>query len=1061
MSRALKDLLLSKGLDDLYDPFAKEAIDADILPQLTDEDLKEIGLKLGQRKRFRAAMGRNSETTPGRVKMAAERRQLTVAFCDLVGSTNLATTLDPEDLRKVITAYLDATVATMQAHGGYLAYTQGDGLMIYFGYPVAQEDDASRAIRAALATVEVVPGLKTPAPEPLSVRVGVATGRVVVGDMAGDSVAPQDFVVGETPNLASRMQSLAEPGEVIVAGTTRQLASGDFEFEPRGTAEVKGFDEPRAVFAVRGEASVRSRFEARAVDGVQPVVGRSTELGWLASQWDAARSGKGTICLIKGPPGIGKSRLVRGLYSSAGRAAIEWQCAPHLSNRALHPIVAELERNAAINRNDKAEDRQRKAAKFVENAAELSEGDLRLLASLVGAPLADDEPMEAPVRARLTLEMLVRRVSGMAADGPALVVLEDAHWADPTTLEFLDLLAGRISEFSLLLIVTARPEFAPTGVLSATGEQLNLQPLGPDAGMELVRSIGGSQALPMALARQIIDKTDGVPLYVEELTKSILDMVPESGALATEMIDMIDIPATLQDSLMSRLDRTGPAKEVAQLGAVIGREFTVPMVRAIVPDGVDLEGALVRLLDSGLLHRGGLMGPEYYVFNHALVQDTAYESMLRTKRQEIHLKLARAMLDSNPAFGVQEPEIVAWHCEVGGLIEEAIVHWTAAGREAVSRAANLAAVNYLQSALRLLMMQPEGKPRDATELGLQMMLAAAYMSSVGWGSDSVEKASMRSQELAQELGDGQSLFGATWIRWTYYYLGGQMGRALEMAQTIRHMAEAGPPGIATLAAAHALSYTHYSRGEIREAIDAVEWGLPYFDLEVDTQMIPVFQLASGNALHTIGVSSYWLLGQEVKSEEMRDRALQISAVLEHAPNRTHCLHVSSWSLMFSRQWERLREFAGMAREIAENESLLLWIPMCDAYLGVAEIGEGSIAPGLELLDRGLAGMRSLGTKLTVSQFEICAADCLVRNGYPEMAFERLEKIVGDVIEREERLIWSEYLRVRGEALCAMGQNEEGLAEIAAAIEEARSRGTLPLLERAEESFSAIRAETVV
>ncbi|MGI9389627.1 MAG: adenylate/guanylate cyclase domain-containing protein, partial [Boseongicola sp.] len=988
MTRELQDLFAQKGLEDLYKLFAAEDVDTSMVRELTDDDLKEIGLSLGQRKRFRAAIkaDTNSEQTTSR--MPAERRQLTVAFCDLVGSTALATALDPEDLRKVISSYLDTAVGVMKAHSGYLAYTQGDGLMIYFGYPVAHEDDPARAVRASLATVAAIQGMETLAPEPLNVRIGVATGRVVVGDIVGESAAPRDFVVGETPNLAARMQSLAQPGEVVIAEVTQQLASGVFDFDDRGKFSVKGFDEPLSVFAVKGENTGKSRFDARTVDGVQPIVGRQTELNLLAKNWDKAQAGKGRICLIEGPPGIGKSRLVRSVYSLADGAALEWQCARHLSNRALHPMAAALEREAGIRRGDAEDVRRAKAAALIADISGMSESDLPRLASLAGAPMADDAQLDAQVRARLTLDFLVRRVEGKTHTGPALVALEDAHWADPTSLEFLDLLIEHIPELPILLLVTYRPEFEPSEALISAGEILTLEPLAIDAGIDLVTSIGGTRALDAILARRIIEKTDGVPLFVEELTKAIIDSAPSDGAITADTLDAMDIPATLQDSLMSRLDRTGPSKEIAQLGAVIGREFTATMIRAIAPKDADVDGALLQLEDAELLNRTGLMGPDYFVFNHALVQDTAYESILRSKRQEVHLALARAMLDRHPAFGAQEPETIARHCEVGGLVEDAIEHWTAAGQEAVARAANLAAVNYLQSALRLLSTQPEGKQRDATELGLQMTLAAACMSSFGWGSDSVEKASIRAQELAQVLEDGQSLFGATWIRWTYYFLGGQMHKALEMAQTIRQMAEAVPSGIANVAAAHAQSFTHYSRGEIREAIEAIEWGLPSFDLETDRQMLPVFQLASGNALHTMSANVYWLLGQEAKSEEMRDKALEISAALEHVPNRTHCLHVSSWSLMFSRQWARLRERATMARQIAEDESLLLWIPMCDAYLGVAQIAEGEIEEGLALLDSGLAGMRALGTKLTMSQFEICAADGLVRAGRAEKALER-------------------------------------------------------------------------
>ena len=335
-----------------------------------------------------------------------------------------------------------------------------------------------------------------------------------------------------------------------------------------------------------------------------------------------------------------------------------------------------------------------------------------------------------------------------------------------------------------------------------------------------------------------------------------------------------------------------------------------------------------------------------------------------------------------------------------------------------------------------------------------MGFAAACMSTFGWGSDLVEKAAERAQKLAENLGDGEALFGATWIRWTYYYLAGDQRKALELAKTIRQMAEAGPPGVATLAAAHAVGFTHYSRGELLQAIEVLEWGRTIFDIELDRHMLPAFQLASGNALHTISASVYWILGETEKSDQMRTRALEISVELEHMPNRVHCLHVSSWSLMFNRDWSRLRKHIIMTRKIAEDENLLLWIPMCDAYLAIADIGEGDIERGQRLLDSGLSGMLELGTKLTMPQFVICAADALLTAGHPDKALARLDEIGQDMQVREELLLWSEFLRIRGAALLQLGRKQQGLADLKAAVSEAQRYERGPLLRRAKESLAA-------
>ena len=545
MSRELQLLLASHSLEDCYGRLADEDIDIDVLPSLSEDDLKEIGFKLGERKRLMKAVA-DIVTPKDMPKMPAERRNLTVAFCDLVGSTNLASVLDPEDLRSVITQYLDTAVATMRTYGGHLAYTQGDGLMIYFGYPQASEDDALQAIRAGLATVDAVRSLQSKAPDGLNVRIGVATGRVVVGDMVGDATAPKDFVVGETPNLAARLQSLANPGEVLVADQTHELSSGAFEFEPRGVQQIKGFEKARAVFAVKSEVNAKSRFDARAADGLRPIIGRENALSTLESMWAACAQGKGGIALIEGPAGIGKSRLIRSLFNTARAPSLEWQCAPHLSNRALHPITGELERAAGILRSDDAVARHDKAKAIISSDAGLNEYDMEALASLFGYRSEDAGQTDALALARRSRDMVVRRVFSTTKSGPAIAVLEDAHWADPVTLELLDTLADRIDSEPLLLIVTYRPGYTPSPIVQDAATHLPLEPLSEQQSKKLMANVTDGNGLPDALAKRVLEKADGVPLYVEEMTKAILEVFPDPFAMHSDKLDQIAVPATLR-----------------------------------------------------------------------------------------------------------------------------------------------------------------------------------------------------------------------------------------------------------------------------------------------------------------------------------------------------------------------------------------------------------------------------------------------------------------------------------------------------------------------------------
>lgn len=1057
--------LRDAGLGALHKRFEDEDIDETLLKHLTDDDLRDLSLSLGQRKRFRAAIEAESARGPSTHSVVpssipAERRQLTVAFCDLVGSTQLATRLDPEDLRKVIATYLEISIGTMQAHGGHLAYSQGDGIMVYFGYPVAQEDDAERAVRAALATITAVQGIKTMVPEGINARIGIATGRVVVGDLVAESVTPQDFVVGETPNLASRLQGLAEPGEIMVSGETRVLAGGVFDYEPRGAVEFKGFADPRPVFRVISENAATSRFHARTADGVQPIMGRETELETLSLLWEEARAGQGRVGLIAGPAGIGKSRLIRSFVRIAGVQPVELHCAPHLANRALHPLILELEQAAGLMRGKRDEASHNKLEMLVSTSPRLTAEDLPLLSNFLR--IETDEPVEldAARRARLTRDLLIRRMVGMTdAEGPVLVILEDAHWADAATQDFLDTLVGELVDLPLLLIITHRPEFETPPGYAALGARLDVAPLDEGAALALIGNISGNRKLPSMLVRQILEKTDGIPIFIEELTKSILDAVPAASAVTAETLDAITIPATLQDSLMSRLDRMGSAKEIAQLGAVIGRQFTEAMVAAVAPVDVDVSNALAQLAEAGILLRGGYKEPDSFVFNHALVQDTAYESLLRSRRQDLHFSLARQMLDGHPEFGVQEPEIIARHCEFGELYEDAVTHWIEAGRHAADRAANLPAITYLQSALRLLKALPEDRERDGTELGIQMALAPAYMAIYGWGAVEVERSSKRSQELAHALGDGQSLFGATWGLWTNYLLRGEMNDALATAKLLKAMAEAGPPGTLAVPVAHAMLYSHFFRGELAEGLAALEVGLEHFDLEVERQMLPVFQLSSGSALFSLGSSLLWLLGRDEEAYEMRRKAINISEALDHAPTLVQCLAVSSMFLVYGRDWPLLKESMIRANRVSEEEDFLYFKPMQEIYLGLEQGFNGEPEAGLERIFTLVEFVKGAGSPLTLAQSEIYAAEILVENGQPVEALKQMETLGSDAYRRGERLNWSEYYRVRGRAQLANGDAAEAQRDFELALAEAMQHGAIPFIQRAKASLAEI-AETI-
>lgn len=1056
LADALFSLLQSADLEEIHDVFIKEDIDEPLARTLSNGDLKELGLSLGQRRRFLAAIAE----PVAEPRQNVERRQLTVAFCDLVGSTQLATQLDPEDLRDVISAYLDTGIATMQAHGGHLAYTQGDGIMVYFGYPVAQEDDAQRALRAALAAIKAVANLQTRVPQGLQVRLGVATGRVVVGDIMGSASAPQDFVVGETPNLASRLQTLAQPGEIIVSGETHALTRGFFDFEPHSEVELKGFADPVPVFRVKAENATRSRFDARASHGVQPLVGRSTELSQLLSLWDKAKDGHGCVGLVEGPPGIGKSRILRALQNEIRSTPLEWQCAPHLVNRALHPMVRELERAAGIDRGLAPEEQLDKLNTLIAATPNLSLDDFGLLADLLQIEGVDPPTFDVAVKARRTVDAMARRVSGIASAGePLLLVLEDAHWADTASLEFLDHLVTMIGKLPILLIITFRPEYQPPEEFLKHGEHIQLVPLGTDSVNELVALVGGANDLPATLTRQIAEKTDGVPLFVEELTKIILNALPDlSRGVTSEMLATLNIPSTLQDSLMSRLDNMQRSKEVAQLGAVIGREFTAPMLEAIAPADVDVTASLDELVTAELLNRNGLSGPDYYVFNHALVQDTAYESILKSRRQEIHLTLARAMLDGNVAFRAPEPETIARHCDIGGLTDEAITYWTRAGHEALNRAANLPAVLYLNAALRCLEKMPEGQTRDGTELGIQMALMPAAMSIYGWGAPEVEASAFRARDLAGSLGDGQALYGATWGIWTMHFLRGEMDACLDAAIQTHAMAQgAGAPMLLTTAD-HAVGYSQFWRGELREATERFRSGNARYDPDIEAAIIGNFQFSSSLAIRIFGSGTLWLCGETEEAAEVRDSALALIDEQVHPPSMAYGLGGLCQTFALQEDWERLDRLSARCLAIAQEEGFILWQFVAETQCAIAR-GKNRGEHADAINDYMIARDRflSTGTRLTDILYYPAVGDLMIATGQTDEALALAQSGIAQANARNEKINLAELYRMRGLCQQELGNPSEAMLDFKTAAQVAASQGAIALERRAVAAMNKIMA----
>ncbi len=758
----LKHFLDGLGLGQHFELLSRNDIDIDILPDLSDHDLAALGLSLGHRRKLMAAAQRRAAAAPPSAiererpqEGQAERRQVTVMFADLVGSTALSGRLDPEDFGRLVRQYQDACAGVVARFDGFLAKFMGDGVLAYFGYPQAHEDGAERAARAGL---ELVAAVQRIGDGTLAARVGIATGLVVVGEIIGSGTAQEQTIVGETPNLAARLQALAEPHGVLIAGITRRLLGELFDYAFLGEHAMKGIAEPVGVWRVLRESETRSRFQAVREAGV--LVGRTQETALLAERWQLARGGEGQVVLLAGEAGIGKSRLVEALVEGIRderHVCVRMQCSPYHRNTALYPVIRHFTEAAGFAPDDGVALRREKLRSMLAATSPLPERAFRILAGALGLAPDGDEvavDMTAAQQKSELMVVLAERLLALAEAAPVLLLLEDAHWIDPTTRELFDVIVDRIEAARVAVIVTHRPEFVPSWTGRPFVTALAFNRLSGKDCADIVRNLAMHAALPPDLVAEILRRGDGVPLYVEELTKAVL----EAGA------NRAVVPPTLQDSLMARLDRLGRVKEVAQIAAVIGREFARPLLAAVAGVGdADLDAALARLVEAGLVFPRGNAVEGRFSFKHALVQEAAYESLLRSRRQPLHAAIGRALEAKGTA--ASEPGIAAHHFTRASLHWEASRHWERAGDQAVAQSSYAEAVANYAAAIDCTRQLAAGDRRDRQLLALSLKLGPALTVARGFGTEEFAACYREAYALAQAVGDGPELFKAVWGLW--------------------------------------------------------------------------------------------------------------------------------------------------------------------------------------------------------------------------------------------------------------------------------------------------------
>ncbi len=1054
------------GLDGYAGIFVKNEIDFDVLRTLSEDDLRELGLSLGARRRLAQAIAQLGEQ-PGvlhtdiaratdiasePVKPApGERRQLTVMFCDLVGSTALAERLDPEELRDLMQAYQRACRGVIEKYDGHVAQYLGDGLMVYFGWPKAHEDDAVRAIRAGLEMAQAVGKLSES--NPISARVGIHTGLVVVGETGqGDASIPK-AAVGETPNIAARLQGLAEPGSVMVSERTRVLAGGLFDFVDLGAQVLKGVSDPVRLFKVAGARVTDSRFDAAHDEvALTPLVGREEEVALLLRRWQQARDGEGQVVLVSGEPGIGKSRLTQVLREQIGDepyTALRCQCSPYHLNSALYPIIEQFEFAAGFAREDTAEQQLDKMeAVLAGSQAQIAES-APLLAALLSLPTERYPPLKlSPQKQKeKTLEALAGQVEALAQHQPVLMVFEDVHWIDPTSQESLNVLVPRLQALPILLVITYRTEYTPHWAEQAHVTTLGLSRLGRRLGAELVAKVTGGKTLPQEVLDQIVAHTDGVPLFVEELTKSVLEsgLLREADGRYTLQAPLpaLAIPTSLRDSLLARLDRLAPVKEIAQIGACIGRQFSYELLACISTlRNEQLEEALKKLTEAGLVYRRGTPPDATYTFKHALVQDAAYDSLLKSKRLQLHAQIAHALEKDFAERVTNEPELLAHHYTQAGDLVSAIPLWRKAGELALARVTLREAVAHFQKGLTVLEQLPPSSERDGLELSIREPLTAAWIGLDGHAAPEVAANAAAILQRAKSQGTPQSVLIGLWGMWVNVLGQGRMAEALGWAQRLLAEGDQAKDSDLQIWGHATVMNTHFCLGHLLEARDQGNRVLALYDPQRTAREV---QLTGHDLRTVVGFHSAqwtWMLGYPDQAVQVSEENVVHARRLGHAFNLGFALTVGAHAFDYRCEPERLLERVGEADRVAREQGIpFLYQVMVPTAEGLAQLRRGQLSEAISLLRRSIENRNRNGAHISIPYLKSALAEALALQGDLGAALH----LIDECLEQIDRPAWreqshlAEVLRLKGWMLMREGRGEEAELQLRASIDCARQQ----------------------
>lgn len=965
-------------------------------------------------------------TPPSRVEargLTGERRQLTVMSCNVAAAVPLAEDRDPEESSDVTLGVQDVCATIIERYEGHIAGQLGAELLVYFGYPRAHEDDAWRAVAAGLEMVQCLQERGTD----LDVRVAIHTGLVVAGDTGSGAV--RSLAIGRTPDLAVRLQEAAPPNSVVVSPETRRLIEALFVWEDLGARSVKGMAEPVELCRVVRETDVESRLEAREAGiGLTPLAGREQELAFLRERWKQAASGAGQVVLLTGDAGIGKSRLVRTLADALAADVHVRQlcrCSAYHQNSALYPVIDLLERGFGLRREDSAAEKLHQLEAALAHHETAVPGVVQLLAELLSVPRGGGHPsleLAPHQRRQKTLEAIVMLLLDAAERQPVLFVVEDLHWADPSTLELLSLIVNQVPTASLLVLLTFRPTFTPPWGARTYQTELTLSALTPEHTAAMVTYLAGGKPLPPEVARQIVAKTDGVPLFVEELTKMVLGsallrQTNHHYELAASL-PRLAIPATLRDSLTARLDRlAATSREVAQLGATIGRRFTHGLLQAVAPVGeAALQRALSELMAAELLYRRGLSERATYFFKHALIQDAAYESLLKSRRREYHQRIGEVLVERFSDIADSQPELVAHHFSEAGLGERAVAWWLQAGQRGARRSAHVEAVAHLTRGLEVIATLPASTERDRQELLLLLHLGGSLTATKGYTAPDVERTYLRARDLAQALSDIPTLFQAASGVYRCYVVQAELHKARALGEQLLEAAERAGDEDLVLEAERTLGHPLLYLGHLKDARRHLERGVTLYRFERHRSHMYWFTSDPGVACSSGLSLALWLLGYPDQALEKARESLTLARQLSHPFSSGLAQAYTAWLHLYRREWQEARDLSEAALELARERGLAIWLGLGTMFRGAALAQLGQLEEGRALLRRGNDAIRATGAALNQPHFLSLLAAALAKAGEIEEALGVLDEAEGRAKQTGDRCWLAEVHRLRGEFL---------------------------------------------